>query len=64
MQCGEKVFAPYLFFCFAHLSHLNVSDHQTNLNMTQRNCILCLLELSDDFIFWAWESNLNFHGPM
>uniref|UniRef100_A0A8C7MCW6 Vitamin D receptor n=1 Tax=Oncorhynchus kisutch TaxID=8019 RepID=A0A8C7MCW6_ONCKI len=37
VQCCEKVFAPFLIsYFFAHLSHLNVSDHQTHFNITQR----------------------------
>ena len=35
-QCCEKVFAPFpISSIFAYLSHLNVSDHQTNFNMRQ-----------------------------
>ncbi len=37
LQWCEKVFAPFLIFhFFACLSHFNVSDHQTNLNLNQR----------------------------
>ena len=35
IQCREK--APFLIsYIFAYLSHLNVSDHQTNFNIRQR----------------------------
>ncbi len=38
IQWCEKVFAPFLFFVvfYGHLSHLNDSDHQTNVYITQR----------------------------
>lgn len=32
----EKYLPPSCFFIFAHLSHLNYSDHQTHINITQR----------------------------
>ncbi len=37
IQWCEKVFAPFLIsYFFACFPHLNVSDHQTNLNISQR----------------------------
>ena len=36
VQWCEKVFAPFLIsYNFVCLSHLNVSDHETNLNIRQ-----------------------------
>ncbi len=57
--------APFLiFYFFACLSHFNVSDHQTNLNINQDNTSKHNMQFFKWRVFLWREKNPNPHGPV